>query len=802
MKAQVNVFTERITAQSRQEAHEMMNEVTDRDRRANDLGDFHVLYVDTDDAIGNGVSDRLAAALDDDISLRVVTGDRGLDAAPDRSWSCLVVSDRVEHSTLATLLDRLDCPTVLFTETGSSSLPDDILDRAATIVEQDNGEQSVAFLAAKIETVLLSSSDSVGNALSDALSTVERQIRGASTLFVVDGDGDVLWSSRPFEAVFPADQTDASVSGDDFYDRLDAIVANVYKGGQFVTFDREAVEERAPVVQTTSGTDYAYERHPISPIEDGLTIERFEDVTDRYRREQALRESRERLQTVVENLPVVLFVADAGGTVTFADGAGFADAPWEIDGIIGLTLEEIDQQFETVDADVSAALEGEIVDVIHEIEDHAYHTTYQPVIEDEAVQEVIGVAIDVTERRQHERRTQAQYDELSMLNRTNVLIQEIVGVLGEPATREELQQMVCDRLVESDRYELAWIGERQRSTDTFVPVATAGGATEYLDGLEVRIDDSQSGRGPGSQAYWTGEVQVVDDVRSDDTFRPWRENALDTGLQSVVAIPLEHGEITHGILAVYATEPEAFSPRITESFAVLGETIGLALTAIQNKRLLQHDTTVRLEFHSDSDDAYLVWLATACDCTLETTGSVETGDGVVQYLRVDGASPGRVVREIWDSPVESEASVTRTDGDRIVEMHGSRSLSVELSTLGARLETAISRPDGVEIVVEAPEDTDVRAIQDVIERFNPGTELTSKTEHLQPSSDEPDPSVLSSLTDRQLEVLQAAYLAGYYDWPRESTAEELADSLDIASPTLHQHFRRAERNLLDELLDL
>jgi len=58
------------------------------------------------------------------------------------------------------------------------------------------------------------------------------------------------------------------------------------------------------------------------------------------------------------------------------------------------------------------------------------------------------------------------------------------------------------------------------------------------------------------------------------------------------------------------------------------------------------------------------------------------------------------------------------------------------------------------------------------------------------------------LTDRQQEVLRSAYLAGYYEWPRDTTAEQLADQLDIASATLHQHLRRAERNLLDTLLEV
>ncbi len=57
------------------------------------------------------------------------------------------------------------------------------------------------------------------------------------------------------------------------------------------------------------------------------------------------------------------------------------------------------------------------------------------------------------------------------------------------------------------------------------------------------------------------------------------------------------------------------------------------------------------------------------------------------------------------------------------------------------------------------------------------------------------------LTERQRTVLTTAYRAGYYDWPRGSTGEELAESLDIAPPTLHKHLRLAERKVLSGIFD-
>nr|WP_255457504.1 helix-turn-helix domain-containing protein [Halorussus sp. JP-T4] len=57
------------------------------------------------------------------------------------------------------------------------------------------------------------------------------------------------------------------------------------------------------------------------------------------------------------------------------------------------------------------------------------------------------------------------------------------------------------------------------------------------------------------------------------------------------------------------------------------------------------------------------------------------------------------------------------------------------------------------------------------------------------------------MTEKQRTALQAAYFGGYYEYPRESTGEEVADSLDISSPTLHQHLRAAQRKLVGTFLD-
>ncbi|WP_435345972.1 helix-turn-helix domain-containing protein [Haloarchaeobius sp. HRN-SO-5] len=72
---------------------------------------------------------------------------------------------------------------------------------------------------------------------------------------------------------------------------------------------------------------------------------------------------------------------------------------------------------------------------------------------------------------------------------------------------------------------------------------------------------------------------------------------------------------------------------------------------------------------------------------------------------------------------------------------------------------------------------------------------------LQRISDYTGPTTaLDTLTDRQLEILETAFGLGYFDVPRNVSTEEVAEELDLDPSTVAEHLRRAERNLLSELL--
>jgi predicted DNA binding protein len=61
-------------------------------------------------------------------------------------------------------------------------------------------------------------------------------------------------------------------------------------------------------------------------------------------------------------------------------------------------------------------------------------------------------------------------------------------------------------------------------------------------------------------------------------------------------------------------------------------------------------------------------------------------------------------------------------------------------------------------------------------------------------------SELSRLTPKQRQALLAAYSLGYYDVPRRTSSELLAERLKLGTSTFAEHLRKAERNLLARVL--
>ena len=94
-----------------------------------------------------------------------------------------------------------------------------------------------------------------------------------------------------------------------------------------------------------------------------------------------------------------------------------------------------------------------------------------------------------------------------------------------------------------------------------------------------------------------------------------------------------------------------------------------------------------------------------------------------------------------------------------------------------------------------------REVIDTVETAYPSAEMLRR-QQIDRADDDPrrvQRRFTADLTDRQHAALEAAYHAGFFEWPRDADGTDVADSLDVAPPTFHQHLRKAERKVFESL---
>lgn len=132
-----------------------------------------------------------------------------------------------------------------------------------------------------------------------------------------------------------------------------------------------------------------------------------------------------------------------------------------------------------------------------------------------------------------------------------------------------------------------------------------------------------------------------------------------------------------------------------------------------------------------------------------------------------------------------------------VELDEEISKAFEQSHDGALMDSIFVTPEGWYEEKLFKDYTALSEFQTTCEENNIAVDILSLT-HDSPSFEDDRPY---GLTERQHEALSLALSRGYYERPRQTTAAELADELEISQPSMSDLLRRGERQLLTATLD-
>ncbi len=394
-------------------------------------------------------------------------------------------------------------------------------------------------------------------------------------------------------------------------------------------------------------------------------------------------------------------------------------------------------------------------------------------------------------------------EQLESLNRLNGVVQDVTHAAIRARTREELERMVCDRLVDDDGYQHAWIGDGTRGSDRLEPRVSAGDRASGLDmdSITTHIDTQRTD--PTAHAPKPDEVQVVAGPASDSDTGLSRE--ASGGIHSSVLIPISYDELRYGVVCLTITDPDPITDPEIGIFERLGDVIGHAIAAIERREALMSDTILELEFTSRGFLTDLASLTEDSDARIDIRSFVDGDEAVLAYGTIEGVDRSQV-QEIADGDGDIADVRVLAGGDQPVEVEfavsGIQELFTTVASYGGRIGSATIVDGELRFVSEVPPGRDTRQLIELITDQFPSVGFVAQRTRTRSDEDVTElQSILQSLTDRQKTTVETAYLAGYFDWPRESSGEEVAQRLGISAATFSEHLRAAERKLFGGIFE-
>jgi signal transduction histidine kinase/CheY-like chemotaxis protein/PAS domain-containing protein/HPt (histidine-containing phosphotransfer) domain-containing protein len=182
---------------------------------------------------------------------------------------------------------------------------------------------------------------------------------------------------------------------------------------------------------------------------------------------------------------------------------------------------------------------------------------------------------EVSERRRRE-------EQIAKLTRLYMVLSQVNEVIVRSHDADLLFGEVCRIVAETGNCPMVWIGRANEGKVT--PVAAAGSAVDYLDGIEVEID-GPLGKGPTGTCIRENRPVVNDDFDVNPATAPWREAASRYGFRASAAFPLRHRGEAVCALTLYSCDSHTFDAEQLALLDSLAADVSYAIDAIEQERL-------------------------------------------------------------------------------------------------------------------------------------------------------------------------------------------------------------------------
>lgn len=372
------------------------------------------------------------------------------------------------------------------------------------------------------------------------------------------------------------------------------------------------------------------------------------------------------------------------------------------------------------------------------------------------------------------------------------LLGRVAAAVAAAETREAVWQAVRDPLQEALSY--VWTGRLDLEDRSLAAVA---GSDEEPAGVFA----GDGGFPPAVARVF--EERTVTTVVADG--ERWAAHAAERDHEAATLVPVTDERAVYGLVVIGHAGPPTLPDASRDRLADIGTVVGNALADRDRRAVLLGGDSIAVTLVVRGAIGPIFGDDVPADVAVHFERTIPLSEGaLLQYVTVRGmdAAAFRAAAEDVDE-LPHVRQVRSGEGETLFEtIYTGPSIIDALAGHGARvLASHFEGGDHYTTAVLSREE-DLRNVIAEVQAAFPDAEVAAQRQRVKTrTAGEFRTTVIDRLTDRQRTVVEAALAGGYFERPRESTGEQLADALDISPSTFSQHLRAANRKLYATLFE-